>query len=32
MMHSVLRRQQAHLPEHRGMISIDALTGEFITT
>jgi hypothetical protein len=31
-MRSVRRRQQAHMPAHRGMIPIDALPGACITT
>ena len=29
-MRSILRLQQAHVPQHYGMIPIDALTGKFI--
>jgi hypothetical protein len=31
LLRSILRLQQAHLPQYRGMIPIDALTGEFVT-
>ena len=32
MLSSILHLQQTHLPQHCGMIPIDPLTGEFVTT